>query len=101
MKLAGGVYTRRSLLEAWVNKYLPDAAVIGASDCDIIYADETSDRPIYKGEHTHFTVTHKNHFVLHAAMATSLPSLAADIITKTRALENGEDIYFYPPPMSI
>jgi len=101
MKLAGGVYTRRSLLEAWVNNYLPDAAVIGASGSDIIYPDEKNDRPIHKGEHTHFTVTHKSHFVLHATMTTSLPSLAADIIKKTRALGKGEDIYFYPPPMSI
>ena len=94
MSLAGGVYTRRSILEAWCKKHLPDASVIGASDNDIIYPDETQDRPIYKNPHTQFFVTHNGRFVAHASMKTPLPWLAYELRRKTIALEHGHSIYF-------
>lgn len=97
MSLSGGIYTHRSLLEAWVNKYLPDAFVIGASENDIVHPDETRDRPIYKYPHTRFLVTHNGHFVTYTTVKTPLPWLAYELRKKTKSLQSGEDIYFYPP----
>lgn len=96
LSLAGGVYTHRSLLEAWVRNYLPDAHVIGASENDIVYPTEIQDRPIYKLPHTRFIVTHNDHFVFSTTVKTPLPWLAYQVIEKTESLKHGKNIYFYP-----
>ena len=93
LQLAGGVYTHRSLLEAWVGKYLPDAHVVGFGPNDIVYPDECADRPLLKGESTIFAITHHGKFVTYAKVANPLPWLALDLKKKTDALLNGESIY--------
>lgn len=94
LALVGGVYTRRSLLEAWARKYIPTGNVVGASEHDIIYPNETQDRPLLKGLHTVFAVTHANKFVITTKERTPLPWLTSEIIKKTKAISTGENIYF-------
>ncbi len=97
LQLAQGVYGHRSLLEAWIRNYLPDATIVGYGSGDIIYSDETVDRPVpISGSHSHFSVMHKKNFVFSTKTDKPLAELATDVRTKTDLLIKGEDIYFYP-----
>ena len=93
MALSGGVYSHRSLLEAWARRYLPGAHVIGACENDILYPDETSDRPLLKGTHTVLVVTHNKKFVMSTKTSKELACLALDLVAKTRAISEGRNIY--------
>lgn len=94
LELAGGVYTHRSLLQAWARKYLPDAIVIGYSDQDVIYAEETKDRPVYGGEHTNVAVLHNKQFVYTTKVSAPFAIVAMELRQKTEAIATGGRIYF-------
>lgn len=94
MSLAGGVYSHRSILEAWVRRYLPEAHVIGAGDNDIVHSDEATDRALFKGVHTMLVVTHDKKFVISTKTSQSLAILAYELSAKTRAISKGGNIYF-------
>ncbi|SAL84986.1 hypothetical protein AWB67_06819 [Caballeronia terrestris] len=93
LQVAGGIYSHRSLLEAWVRHYLPDARVLGANPNDIVHADETGDRPLWKGEHFVWYLTHENKFVTRTLKTTPLPWLTMELKRKTSALSAGDSIY--------
>lgn len=93
LKLAGGVYTHRSILEAWVRTYLPDASVIGFGANDIVYPEEQTDRPLLKGVHSSFAITHRKNFVLSTQTRNALALLAMNLRKKTEALTSGGNIY--------
>jgi hypothetical protein len=93
LQTAGGIYCHRSLLEAWARHYLPVARVLGASPNDIVHADETDDRPLWKGEHTIWYLTHENKFVTRTLKTTPLPWLTMELKRLTGALSAGESIY--------
>jgi hypothetical protein len=94
LELAKGVYGHRSLLEAWVRAYLPDATVMGFSPNDIIYPDESKDRPLLKGPHSSFAITHSGKFVYSTKESSELAIVAMDLRKKVAALAKGESIYF-------
>ncbi len=93
LQLAGGVYTHRSLLEAWVSKYLPDAIVFGFGPNDIVYPDEKVDRPLLNGLHSSLAITHLGDFVLSTRTSNALALLAMDLRKKTELLASGHRIY--------
>ncbi|MGF6265217.1 hypothetical protein OKW49_006210 [Paraburkholderia youngii] len=93
LQLAGGIYSHRSLLEAWVRHYLPSARVLGASPNNIVHADEVGDRPLWNGEHSIWYVTHDNKFVTSTRKTSPLPWLTMELKRKTNALLAGETIY--------
>lgn len=93
LQLCGGVYTQRSLMEAWVMRFLPDACVFGFGPNDIVYPDEIADRPLLNGVHTSFAITHKGRFVTIVKSSNPLPWLTMELKKKTEAQAKGEGIY--------